>query len=292
MQNPISPYVRLAMHHRYIKGYYIERSIWDHEIIFINSGQMKVTINDKVYIVKENDCVILRPNILHKIEWHEEDCEQPHVHFDFFQLSDSEKIHISMKRSEHMTIKEKTFFRSDYFKENHMDLPDVIHLQKPYIVKDLLYQIIEEFTYKVNYSGYILKGLMTQLIGAVLRDYHLGKVDEFSIYARNLTELIFFMEQNVDNNLSLDDLANQAKMGKWNLNRLFSERYGFTPISYFHRLKYNHAKKYLLYTTKSIKEIAYQMNFDSPQSFSRWFKKNDGNPPIKYHQRATVKQDD
>ncbi len=291
MLSPISPYVRFAMFHRYIKGYYIERSIWDHEIIFINSGQMKITIKDNVYIVKENDCVILRPNVYHKIEWHEEDCEQPHVHFDFFQHPDNELVQISMKQREHMSSKEISYFRSDYFKENNIDLPDVIHLQKPYIVKDILYQIIEEYTYKVNHSGYILKGLMTQLIGAILRDYHLGKVDEFSIYANKLNELIIFMERNVDENLSLDDLANQAQMGKWNLNRLFNERFGYTPISYFHRLKYNHAKKYLLYTTKSIKEIAYQMNFDSPQSFSRWFKKIDGNSPIIYHKRATVKQD-
>ncbi len=285
-KTPLSPYVRHAMHHTYIKGYLIERHIWDHEIIYINKGKMKITIADKVHIVSENDCVLLRPGVYHKIEWAGEDCEQPHVHFDFFYQKDSFDVTVSMKLKEHMTPKELTYFRKDYYEENHLVIPDVVRLKNPHVVRDLLYQIIDEFTYKVNYSGYYLQGLLTQLFGTILRDYHLGIADDNSPYSHQLDDLIVFMSNHVNHNLSLDDLALEAGMGKWNLNHLFKSRYNITPIKYFNRLKYNQAKRYLQFTSKSIKEIAYMMGFESPQSFSRWFKTMDDRTPGYYHKKS------
>ncbi|MFP4177512.1 MAG: AraC family transcriptional regulator [Acholeplasmataceae bacterium] len=284
--NPLSPYVRHAMHHTYIKGYFIERHIWDHEIIYINKGKMRITIADRTYTVSENDCILLRPDVYHRIEWAGEDCEQPHVHFDFFYRDDSPEVTVSMKLKEHMTERELSYFREDYYAANGLDIPDVIRLRNPYRVKELLDQIIDEFTYKVNYSGYYLQGLVTQLFATILRDYHLGIADANSPYSHELDDLIVFMSEHVNENLSLDDLAREAGMGKWNLNHLFKQRYNITPIRYFNRLKYNQAKRCLQFTSKTIKEVAYTMGFDSPQSFSRWFKAMDNRTPGYYHKKS------
>jgi AraC-like DNA-binding protein/quercetin dioxygenase-like cupin family protein len=285
VERPLQPYIRLAMHHTYLKGYYIERHIWDHEIIFIDGGRMKITIEDKVYFVEKNDCVILRPNVYHKIEWAGEDCEQPHVHFDFFSQNDSEDVSVSMVRRDQMTPRQLTFFREDYFTKNDITIPNVIKLKEPFIVRGILFRLIDEYTYKPPYSDFVLQGTLCELIGAILRDYHLGKNLSGSPYAKDLTGLAVYMSDHVEANLSLEDLAMEVRLSKWNLIRWFKKYYDATPMQYFSRLRFNYAKKKLQYSFCSVKEVAYQMNFDSPQAFSRWFKALDGNPPAYYHKK-------
>ena len=49
----ILPYVRFAMKHVWLEGYYINRDIWDNEFIFIDHGSLKFIINGKEYIALE-----------------------------------------------------------------------------------------------------------------------------------------------------------------------------------------------------------------------------------------------
>ncbi len=274
------------MHHTFLKEYVIERHIWDHEIIFIEKGKMKFTIDNEVYIAEENDCVFLRPNILHKIEWAGENCEQPHVHFDFFVQDNSDKVRVSLYRKEHMTKEEKTWFRSDYLKENNINIPYVFKLKKPYIIRDLLFRLIDEYEHRIPYSSIALQGLLLELITAVFRDYHMGKAETSHPYSAELADLMQFMSVNVEKNITLADLADHCSFSKWYLIHIFKTYFNMTPIRYFNTLKYNHAKKLLLYSSEmSLKEITFRLNFDSPQAFSRWFKHQDGRSPGYYRRK-------
>jgi len=49
-----------------------------------------------------------------------------------------------------------------------------------------------------------------------------------------------------------------------------------SPSSLIHRRIIQEAKRYLFYTDKSAKEIAYQLGFSSPAHFSRYFKQHTG----------------
>lgn len=281
----LKPYVRFAMHHTFISQYYIDRHIWDHEIIFIEKGRMKFTFDDEVYYAEQNDCVVLRPDIHHKIEWGGIDCEQPHVHFDFEYQNDSEEVLVSLFRKDQMTPKERTYFRKDFLKENKIDLPYVFHLREPFVVRDILFRLIDEYEHKLPYSDLILQGLLLELISTVFRDYHSGKADSEHPFSKDLTNLVRYMNDSVDKNLTLEELAEHVSFSKWNLIQTFRNYFGVTPIKYYNQLKFNRAKKLLLYSQMSVKEVTYKMNFDSPQTFSRWFKNHDGKSPGFYKRR-------
>ena len=246
---------------------------------------MKLTINNRVIHVEKNDCIFMMPSVYHKLEWDGVDCQQPHVHFDFFYEKNSPDVKVSMIRKDQMNDKELSLFRKNYLKENNINLPYVFKLREPSIIRSLLYQIIDEYTFKMKCSDILLQGLMTQLIGAVIRDYHLGQIEKESMYSQELNSLIIYMSENVDNNLSLNDLSNKSNLSKWRLVQLFKKHYNITPMSYLSRLKYDRAMYLLKYSNFSIKEISYQMNFESPQSFSRWFKNLDGNSPVVHHKK-------
>jgi AraC-like DNA-binding protein len=280
----MNPYVRFAMHHTYLKGYYISRQIWDHEIIYIDEGSMKITIDGVVYIAKKDDIVILRPRVPHTIEWNNEDCKQPHVHFDFLDHEDKEKVGVSLRHPKQMTNEELSYFREDYIKANEIDLPYIFHLKQPRIIKTIIYKIIDEYEYKFQNYQVILKGLLIQLFGYILRDYRLGQIKNHDVNIGLLDELIEYMVENTENSLSLDDFVEFSGLTKWELNHVFKEGHLITPMKYYNNLRVARAKNLIMFSGLSVKQVAYKMNFDSPQTFSRWFKNLDTNPPIFYKQ--------
>jgi AraC-like DNA-binding protein len=280
----MDPYVRFAMHHTYKEGYYISRQIWDHEIIYIEEGTMKITIDGKVYIVEKDDVVILRPRVPHTIEWNNEDCKQPHVHFDFFHQNDSDKVGVSLRRPAQMNYEEKHYFREDYLSKNDIDLPYVFHLKQSRIIKTLMYKIIDEYEYKFQNYKIVLKGLLIQLFAYILRDYRLGQIKNHDVNVRVLDDLVEYMIENSENALTLSDFVEFSGLGKWELNHVFKEGYLITPKRYYNNLRLSRAKNLIMFSGLSIKQVAYKMNFDSPQTFSRWFKNLDENAPVYYKQ--------
>ena len=275
-------YVRFAMHHKWIEGYYIEREIWDHEIIYIEEGSMRITIEDVEHIVKEGDVVLLRPHVPHKIEWNGEDCKQPHVHFDFIERGDSNNVGVSLKTSAQMSREDIARFRDDYLEKNNIEIPFVFHLKQPKIIRTLLFKIIDEYEYGFYESTKILKGLLMQLYAHILRDYKLT-VNEIENKDRDLIEFIVsYMVENMDNSISLDELVYYSKLDKWTLNQIFKKVYNLTPMKYYNSLRINRARNLVMYSGLNIKQITYLMKFDSPQTFSRWFKRNDGKHPSSY----------
>lgn len=281
----IQPYIRFCMHHTWLSTHYIDREIWDHEIGFIEKGSMQITVNGKTYIARENDIFILRPGMHHILEWNGENCNQPHVHFDFKKLADSEKVGISFIRRDQMTPEQLSFYREDFFKANNIDIPIVLHLKNPLKVKNLLFKIIDEFTYKQPASDIVMQGLLTQMIGQILRENSSNTAAPLA--TQQINDIVSFLRKNVDNNLCLSDIATHMNISNWCLIQLFNKSYNCSPIKYYNHLRHIRAMDLLQNSILSISEISALMNFSESQTFSRWFKNIDGNYPSTYRKQQT-----
>lgn len=281
MKYEINPYIRKAWNHQWTNSCFLERVIYDHEIIYIDKGCLKFTIENKVYIVEEGSCVILPPNVYHKIEWYKEDAWQPHVHFDFIETKKSDDIPISNKLKKKMSEGELKYFTDNFFKTNNVKIPYVIKLHNPVEVKKIMFKIIDEYTLKNPYYELTLKGLVIELISTILRDYETNSVKKIAQQAE-ISHLISYVTENIEHNFTLEELAEKANMSVWSLIQTFNKLYNTSPKKYFDRLRLLYAKNLLQYENKSIKHVAYQMEFESPQTFTRWFKKLDGKNPISY----------
>ena len=66
------------------------------------------------------------------------------------------------------------------------------------------------------------------------------------------------------------------------LSNYFSNNYNKSPIKIIQDRIIMEARRLLLYSEKPIKEIAYEIGFESIQSFSRFFKGKEGISPSKY----------
>lgn len=82
--------------------------------------------------------------------------------------------------------------------------------------------------------------------------------------------------------ITLEDIEKEVFYSKNDIIRQFKKRYGQTPYAYLINLRIELAKKLLLTTKKSVKEISDYLCFSSQYYFSNCFKEKTGLSPLRY----------
>ena len=101
-------------------------------------------------------------------------------------------------------------------------------------------------------------------------------------YENIINDLVNWIEENLNQPLSLDSVAAKAGYSKWHLQRLFMRETGTFLGAYIRARKLSNAAIDLYWTNQSIIDIALQYSFDSQQTFNRAFKKQFSCPPGRY----------
>lgn len=148
----------------------------------------------------------------------------------------------------------------------------------------LYMQAIEVAEYERAYFQQMLAGITNHLLGLMYsldRNNSLGK-DKKVIDCINRARILMY--EHIEDVLSIQDVAEKLGMSYSLFRKLFKEYTGLSPASYFQDLKLQRAKDLLCNTQLSVKEIAYSLNFDSPDYFSAQFKKKMGKRPRDYRE--------
>ena len=87
------------------------------------------------------------------------------------------------------------------------------------------------------------------------------------------------IRNNLHTTLSPLDVALRLDIGYSRFRKLFKTLTGLAPGQYHTQLKLEKAKEELVNTTKSIKEIAFELNFETQQYFAHLFKEHTGFTP-------------
>ncbi|WP_282036821.1 AraC family transcriptional regulator [Saccharicrinis aurantiacus] len=93
---------------------------------------------------------------------------------------------------------------------------------------------------------------------------------------------ILYMKNNIQNKISLDELAENVALSASYYSSEFKRRTGKSPIDYLTNLRIQEACQLLDHTSLRIKEIAIKIGFDDPFYFSRVFRNIMGVSPKKY----------
>jgi AraC-like DNA-binding protein len=129
------------------------------------------------------------------------------------------------------------------------------------------------------YSQQMLAGIVNHLIGVMYsleRNIILNK-DQGHVNMVNRAQLR--IREEVESNLTIQQIANDLGVSYSNFRKLFKEYTGISPALYQQDLKLQRAKELLSTTDLSVKEIAYRLNFESPDYFSSKFKNKPGRKP-------------
>lgn len=97
-----------------------------------------------------------------------------------------------------------------------------------------------------------------------------------------LKQTINFINENINENLKVSDLAQMTKWKSQHFQRLFTKYLGTTPHNYIISRKIAKAKSLLIETNLPATSISYELGFKSHSNFCSIFKKQTGKTPDKY----------
>lgn len=135
------------------------------------------------------------------------------------------------------------------------------------------------------YSQQIMAGIVNHLIGMM---YSLERNIELS---KNLTHVDMInkarlrIREELESELTIQKLAENLGVSYSNFRKLFKQYTGLSPALYQQDLRLQRAKELLSTTKLSIKEIAYRLNFESPDYFSSKFRMKTGVKPSDFREQ-------
>ena len=148
---------------------------------------------------------------------------------------------------------------------------EIVHLYK---------QAYEAAMKEEAYSQQLMAGIVNLLIGTM---YSLERNIELKSRSQAHVDMInrarLMIRDSLESSLTIQRVAENMGVSYSNFRKLFKEHTGLSPATYQQDLRIQRAKELLSSTSMSIKEIAYRLNFESPDYFSSKFKIKTGRKP-------------
>lgn len=116
---------------------------------------------------------------------------------------------------------------------------------------------------------------------------HMGKKENYSASSQARLQLMMqYIHQKSAYNISLSDIADQAKVSKSTALNLFHRYLGISPVTYLINYRLQEAAKLLTATEKKVTAISKDTGFDSVDYFCKAFKKYYKLTPTEYRKKA------
>ena len=155
----------------------------------------------------------------------------------------------------------------------------IYHVGYSAIIEGLYRRAFTAAREEAAYSQQEMAGLVNHLIGKM---YSLERNIELS---RNQQQVDMIdkarwrIRESLESETTIQGIAEELGVSYSNFRKLFKEYTGLSPATYQQELRLLRAKELLSTTDLSIKEIAYRLNFESPDYFSAKFKAKMGVKP-------------
>ena len=100
-----------------------------------------------------------------------------------------------------------------------------------------------------------------------------------------INKAIMYICSNVQRKICVEELATYVGYSKFHFEREFKKQTLQTPLGFINKHKCEYAKKLLMQKKYSVKEVAFMVGFENPDSFSKMFFKIMGEKPADYLRR-------
>lgn len=151
----------------------------------------------------------------------------------------------------------------------------------------------DDFSYcrealRMQITDYILKPVNYEEFGACIDRLKIALYEkkETEIAGeqeeRPITGIIRYMQEHLEEEISLNILAEKFHLSAQYISQLFKNEIGVNFLAYLTSIRMEKAKKLLISTSLSIGEISVQCGYGDYRVFTRTFKKMEGSTPSQY----------
>ena len=237
------------------------------ELFYVDSGEVNCITESDSRILKSGDVVFHRPGSVHNTVCNG---KKSAAIFNVLFFIDSPSMEFlsgkSLKVPERLlpTLKNlinechKTYFVSEHPLKTRKNLP--------FGGEQLARIHLEEF----------LILMIRELQNDNKTEYYAAESDTDNVLIDNVCD---FLSENVYNTVTLKDVCERFHFGKSYLSEQFKKCRGTSIMSFYLDLKLAEAKRLLREEDLTIGQISEKLGFDSPEYFSRYFKKRVGHSP-------------
>ncbi len=238
------------------------------EMIYVARGVIRCRANENVLLLKQGELLFHAPNEFHSVE-----CDGTH--------SASLFIITFSSHSPCMKCFCQKSFRID---------PAQTRLMKRLITECNLTFAVSEYPLRMLPSAplggtQMVRHYLEELLICLLRTKQSTAASTVPLDGKDSVQdtlahqICSYLKAHVCERITLEDLSRHFHFGKSRLSDIFKRSQNDTIIGYHIKLKIEEAKRMLFERNLPISEIAAQLGFESPEYFSRTFRKHTGMSP-------------
>jgi AraC-like DNA-binding protein len=146
----------------------------------------------------------------------------------------------------------------------------------------MLDQALQVADEEAIHSQQVLAGITNYLIGLMYSLESSKQLQQNVVHTDIVNRARQMIRETLEDGMTIQEIAMKLGMSYSNFRKIFKEFTGFSPSMYQQDLKLQRAKDLLATTDMTIKEIAYQLNFESPDYFSSKFRLKTGLKPSEF----------
>jgi len=155
-----------------------------------------------------------------------------------------------------------------------------IQISNPHRLEEIMQEGIDELREKKDGFQYRCADIAYRTL------VQLGLEHKKSKYPPKLERALSFIERNIYNSITLNNICESTGISQPTLNRLFKKHIGKSPFDYFIEQKMLIANQMLKNETMSIKEISQTLGYSNQLYFSAEFKKRNGRSPRDFRTKS------
>ncbi|MEC5143958.1 AraC family transcriptional regulator [Chitinophaga sp. 212800010-3] len=126
-----------------------------------------------------------------------------------------------------------------------------------------------------------IAGIVMHMLGTVYFSVRNSRLQETEI-ATKIEKARLLMREHPDGSISPEQLALELNISYSWFRRMFKQHTGLSPAQYQQQIRTQRAKELLAGSRKTIKEIAYELNFESTNYFTSFFRQRVGVTPAAF----------
>ncbi|MGN6715585.1 AraC family transcriptional regulator [Anaerocolumna jejuensis] len=214
-----------------------------YEIIYVNNGQLYVSIDQKEYLLKENDMVFIFTNQIHE--------------FKTIDCSDITIILFSPELIGDFFMNFKSVIPNDNVL--HSESVPFSKLNSVYSQKSFIYGVCAELVNQKSFSPV-----------------------QQSAQAKVFYKMLLYVEENYSEDCTLKDVAKHLQYDYPYLSKLFVQQMNMTFTDYLNQYRISQACYMLKNSQQTVGEVAAKCGYNNFRTFHRNFRKITGKAPREY----------
>jgi AraC-like DNA-binding protein len=238
------------------------RTINEYQILYIVEGKGRLeTASAGSFDIQEGDVFLLFPG-----EWHTY-CPDENAGWKEYWIGFS-GVNIDSRVAAGFFSKESPLYRIGYNETMVTLFKEAIHNAKK----------------QEKHFQQLLAGIVNYMLGIIFTIDENKKIKD-SMNHEIVEKAREFMLRNIDKDIEIPAIAEYLNISYSSFRHTFKQYTGIAPSQYYLNLKIQRAKDMLRSTSAPIKEISFQLHFDTPEYFTKLFKIKTGMTPSQFREQ-------